>query len=62
MTATKSPLKANSQRQKDYVSRMREAGHVSLSSVFVPRVIANECRELVRNHVANWESKQTKQF
>lgn len=47
-------------RQTDYVARLKDAGMVSLSSVYVPKVIAPECRELVRNHVAEWESKQPK--
>ena len=47
-------------RQTDYVARLKEQGLVNLSSVYVPKVIAPECRELVRNHVADWESKQPK--
>ena len=51
---------AKKSRQADYVSRLKDAGMVSLSSVYVPKVIAAECREIVRNHVAEWESNQPK--
>lgn len=47
-------------RQSKYVARLKDEGMVPLSSVFVPKVIAAECRDLVRNYVANWESKQPK--
>ena len=47
-------------RQADYVSRLKDAGLVNLSSVYVPKVIVVECREIVRNHVVEWESKQPK--
>lgn len=56
------PKKSNSSRQKEYVARLKEQGYVSLSSVYVPKSISEECRQLVRNHVSEWESNQAKQF
>lgn len=52
------PRKTGSQRQMDYVARMREKGYSQLLGLWVPSSIKDECRELVKNHVAQWESKQ----
>lgn len=60
MKANNPPQAPKKSRQTEYVGRMKEAGMVALSSVYVPKVIAPECRELVRNYVANWESNQPK--
>jgi hypothetical protein len=54
----KQPRKTGSQRQQDYVVRMREKGYNQLLGLWVPNVIKDECREIVKNHVAEWESKQ----
>lgn len=59
MPSSNQPKKPVS-RQAEYVGRLKDAGLVNLSSVYVPKAIAPECRELVRNHVAEWESKQAK--
>lgn len=52
------PRKTGSQRQQDYVARMREKNYNQLLGLWVPNVIKDECREIVKNHVAEWESKQ----
>lgn len=62
MPSEKPQPKSNSNRQREYVARLKEQGYVNLSSVYVPKAISEECRVLVRNHVAEWESKQTQQF
>lgn len=49
-------------RQSAYIARKRDAGYAPLSSVFVPKAIADECREMIRNHVAEYESKLANQF
>lgn len=56
------PTPDKQSRQSAYIARKREAGYVPLSSVFVPKAIADECREIVRNHVAEYESKLANQF
>jgi hypothetical protein len=55
-TPTRPPRKTGSQRQLDYVARMRAKGYNQLLGLWVPNVIKDECRELVKNHVAQWES------
>jgi len=37
---------------------MREKGYCQIMGLWVPSAIKDECRELVKNHVAQWESKQ----
>lgn len=61
MPSPKAPPPKKS-RQSDYVARKRAAGYVPLSSVFVPKEIAEECRQLVRNRVEDYESKLAYQF
>lgn len=48
-----------SKRQSEFVARKKAAGYVALSSVYVPKVIVPECREVLKNFVADWESKQS---
>jgi hypothetical protein len=57
-TPTRPPRKTGSQRQLDYVARMRAKGYNQLLGLWVPNAIKDECREIVKNHVAAWESKQ----
>jgi hypothetical protein len=57
-TPTPKVRKTGSQRQLDYVARMREKGYCQIMGLWVPSAIKDECRELVKNHVAQWESKQ----
>jgi hypothetical protein len=57
-TPSRPPRKTGSQRQLDYVARMRAKGYNQLLGLWVPNAIKDECRELVKNHVAQWESKQ----
>ena len=45
-----------SQRQSEFVARKKEAGYVALSSVYVPKVIVPECREVLKKFVAEWEA------
>lgn len=52
------PGKTGSQRQLEYVARMRAKGYNQILGLWVPNAIKDECRELVKNHVAAWESKQ----
>lgn len=54
----RSPVKTGSQRQTEYVARMRDKGYTQLLGLWVPAVIKDECRQLVKNHIAEWESKQ----
>ena len=56
MTTKTLTKKTASQRQREFVSRKVAAGYVALSSLFVPRAIADECRQLVKDHVAEWEA------
>lgn len=49
-----------SKRQKAYVYRMKEKGYVILSSMYVPAVIRDECRELLKKKIAKFEKEQTK--
>lgn len=52
------PGKTGTQRQTEYVARMRAKGYNQILGLWVPNAIKDECRELVKNHVAAWESKQ----
>ena len=54
----KLPRKTGSQRQTEYVARMRAKGYNQLLGMWVPNEIKDECRQIVKNHVAEWESKQ----
>ena len=49
---------AAAKRQKDYVERLKKAGYVALSGLYVPKVIRDECREIVKARVAAWEAHQ----
>lgn len=51
-----------SKRQSEFVARKKEAGYVALSSVYVPKVIVPECREVIKKFVADWEKEQPTQF
>jgi len=53
---------AASKRQSDFVARKKKAGYVTLSSVYVPKVIVSECREVLKKFVADWEKEQPNQF
>lgn len=50
--------KTGSQRQLDYVARMKTKGYCQLMGLWVPTAIKDQCRELVKNHVSDWESNQ----
>jgi len=56
--APRPPIKTGTQRQTEYTARMRAKGYSMLLGLWVPNAIKDECRELVKNHVAGWESKQ----
>ena len=58
-TPTPKVRKTGSQRQLDYVARMRSKGYNQLLGLWVPNAIKDECRDLVKNYVAEFESKQT---
>ena len=49
------PKKTASERQREFVQRKLEAGYIVLSSLYVPKAIADDCRKLVKDHVAKWE-------
>lgn len=51
----KSARKTASQRQNDFVARKREAGYV-LFTTYVPKAILEECRELIKVYVKNWDA------
>lgn len=53
------PSKTGSQRQTEYVARMRAKGYNQILGLWVPNAIKDECRELVKAHVAQWEAAQT---
>jgi len=56
------PKLTASQRQLKFVEDKRKKGYVLLSSLFVPKQIKDECRELVKTFVAKWEAEHTVQF
>ena len=63
MQATQAtPKKTASQRQREFVQRKLEAGYIVLSSLYVPKAIADECRKLVKDHVEKWEAENRKAF
>ena len=49
--------KTASQRQREFVQRKLDAGYTMLSSLYVPKAIADDCRKLVKDHVAKWEAE-----
>lgn len=55
-------LKSASQRQGEYVQRLKAKGYVQLSGVFVPAAARAEAREALRKFVAEWEARNTQQF
>lgn len=58
MQATQAtPKKTAGQRQREFVQRKLEAGYVVLSSIYVPKAIADDCRKLVKDHVTKWEAE-----
>lgn len=50
-------LKSASQRQTDYVARLKAKGYVQLYGIFVPALARDEIREGVKKLVADWETK-----
>lgn len=56
------PLKSASQRQGEYVQRLKAKGYVALSGVFVPAAARPEVREAIKAFVAEWEARNTQQF
>ena len=56
------PLKSASQRQGEYVQRLKAKGYVQLSGVFVPAAARAEAREALHKFVAEWEARNTQQF
>ena len=54
--------KTASQRQREFVQRKLESGYIILSSLYVPKAIADDCRKLVKDHVAKWEAENQKSF
>lgn len=53
---------AASKRQSDFVARKKAAGYVTLSSVYVPKAIVPQCREVLKKFVDDWEKEQPNQF
>ena len=51
------PKKTASQRQREFIQRKLDAGYTMLSSLYVPKAIADDCRKLVKDHVAKWEAE-----
>ena len=60
--ATPKPLKTASQRQSEYVQRLKDKGYVPLSGVFVPAQARAEVREAIKKFVADWEARNVEQF
>lgn len=56
------PLKTASQRQGEYVQRLKDKGYVALSGVFVPALARAEVREAIKVFVAEWEARNVRQF
>jgi hypothetical protein len=56
------PLKTASQRQGEYVQRLKAKGYVPLSGVFVPAQARAEVREAIKKFVADWEARNVEQF
>ena len=54
--------KTASQRQGEYVQRLKEKGYVPLSGVFVPALARAEIREVIKKFVADWEARNIQQF
>ena len=55
-------LKSASQRQSEYVRRLKDKGYVQLTGVFVPAAARPEAREAIKKFVAEWEARNTQQF
>lgn len=53
--APRPPIKTGSQRQTEYTARMRAKGYSMLLGLWVPNAIKDECRELVKVRVAQYE-------
>lgn len=56
------PLKTASQRQGEYVQRLKDKGYVPLSGVFVPAQARAEVRAAIKKFVADWEARNVEQF
>lgn len=56
------PLKTASQRQGEYVQRLKDKGYVPLSGVFVPALARAEVREAIKKFVADWEARNAQDF
>jgi len=52
-----SERKTGSQRQLEYVARLKERGYVRLTAVFIPKVLLGEVRALIKKRVAKWEKE-----
>ena len=50
----------NSARQKRFLQSVKDKGYVVLSSVYVPAVIRDEIRAMVKAAVTRWEESQSK--
>ena len=55
-------LKSASQRQGEYVQRLKAKGYVQLAGVFVPAAARLEVREAIKAFVAEWEARNAQQF
>lgn len=56
------PLKTASQRQGEYVQRLKDKGYVPLSGVFVPAQARAEVRAAIKKFVADWEARNIQEF
>jgi hypothetical protein len=64
MAATTPPKqhKTASQRQSEYVQRLKDKGYVPLSGVFVPADARAQVRDLIKKFVSDWEAGNIGQF
>lgn len=55
LVKTTGPTTPGSKRQLEYVARLKAKGYAQVTSLYVPRVLIPEIREMVQKRIAKWE-------
>lgn len=55
LVKTTGPTTPGSKRQLEYVARLKAKGYAQVTSLYVPRALIPEIREMVAKRVAKWE-------
>lgn len=60
LVKTAGPTTPGSKRQLEYVARLKAKGYAQVTSLYVPRVLIPEIREMVQKRIAKWERDTAK--